>query len=386
MIWGMPIRVTHIVDQHTPSDAISQLALLQTIPPERIEQRIMTVGPCPPSLNALCGRDENASSRWSYVSRYGEFLFGQSNQWRRLLAAHRPQVIHAWGTHAGTIARRVRPAGIPLVLTLTDPADIGDVRRWWPLQAEVGTTHQGTVVCASQFLLNHVVSFGVPHAAIPLIRPGIDLDERRSTPPRVRRSDLGLPDNARVLLTASPPTRAGGQFFAVWAAAILFQIWPDVRLLVPGRSREQNRIRRLIDGIYCPQIYHLLDDAFVPSDLLALADLFLAPAVNDVSTSWVTAAMAAGVPVVASTVPSLAEIIRDRHTGFTCRPGEPHTLAICVRQAIDNPELLRQCAAAARRWAASECDPGRCRQAHLTLYDHLAAPSDEPLAVDAHRR
>ena len=74
----------------------------------------------------------------------------------------------------------------------------------------------------------------------------------------------------------SPPTREGGHFYAVWAAAILHQIWPDARLIVPGVSREQRRLHRLIDGIYCPDIYRLTADRYEPIELLA-ADRF-APA------------------------------------------------------------------------------------------------------------
>jgi glycosyltransferase involved in cell wall biosynthesis len=318
------------------------------------------------------------------------------------MADHRPHALHAWGTNAGGVARHVRPAGVPIALTVTDPAEIGDVRRWWPLHADPGSDRHGTVLCASEFVRSRMVGLGVPRDATVLVRPGVDGDGLAEARRRVRRSDLGLPETGPILLTASPPTRAGGQFFAAWAAAILFQVWPDVRLVIPGRSREQDRIRRLIEGIYCPQVFLLVEDRFTPAELLAVSDALLMPAVQDIPTYWSAAAMTAGVPVVpdtacglavagGSTVPSLAEDIADESIGGLCRPGlprlrpgepgEPHTLAIRVRQALGAPDRLAQCVAAARRQAQRRFDARTCVEAHLGVYSQLASPLARPADV-----
>jgi glycosyltransferase involved in cell wall biosynthesis len=247
------------------------------------------------------------------------------------------------------------------------------------------------VLCASEFVRRRVIENGVRRDATILVRPGVDGDALAEARRRVRRSDLGLPENGPILLTASPPTRAGGQFFAAWAAAILFQVWPDVRLVIPGRSREQDRIRRLIEGIYCPQVFLLVEDRFTPAELLAVSDVLLMPAVQDVPTYWAAAAMTAGVPVVGTTVPSLAEDIADESTGCLCRPGlprlrpgepgEPQTLAIRVRQALGAPDRLAQCVAAARQKAQRWFDAWTCVEAHVGIYESLASPLARPADV-----
>lgn len=393
----MPIRLTHILDEHTPEDALRQVdLLLRQLPADRVRQDVIAVGRMPAVFGPPPGTVvSHISGRWARQA-------GQSWEWRRVMAEHRPQVLHAWGTAAGTVARQARPAGVPIALAVTDPGEIGDVRCWWPLHNDPGSDRQGTVLCASECVRRQVVSLGVPSNATVLVRPGVDGDELAEARRGVRRSDLGLPETGPVLLTASPPTRAGGQFFAAWAAAILFQVWPTVRLVIPGRSPEQERIRRLIEGIYCPQVFLLVEDRFTPAELLAASDALLMPAVQDVPTYWAAAAMTAGVPVVpgtacglavagGTTVPSLAEDITDESTGWLCRPGlprlrpgepgEPHTLAIRVRQALEAPDRLARCVAAARRQARRMFDARTCVEAHIGIYEALANPLARPAGV-----
>ncbi|HSW46469.1 MAG TPA: glycosyltransferase family 4 protein [Phycisphaerae bacterium] len=372
-------RVTHVVTSRTPENALRQLALLlRRLPADRFPQQVVAVGSEPPVLARLlasmpAGRGPTVlrvSGRWGLPG-------GQSSEWRRLLPLRPPEVWHAWGTAAASVARAACPADAVLVVTVTDPEEIGDVREWWPLQADPGIRGAGRVLCASEWVQNQVIGLGIPREATALVRPGIEGHSIDTAGRDALRAELHLPADARVLLTASPPSRAGGQFFAAWAAAILYQIWPNVRLVCTGRSRELDRIRRLIEGIYCPDVFRLVGDDYSPDDLFAISDLLVAPATDDISTWWLASAMLAGVPVVASGVPSLAEVVADERTGFVCRPVEPHTLAIRIREAAESGGRLAGCVAEARRWATEAFDADRCVEAHAAVYAPSAgSPAD----------
>ena len=59
--------------------------------------------------------------------------------------------------------------------------------------------------------------------------------------------------------------------------------------------------------------------------------------------------MASGVAVVASDVPPVREIIRDRHDGWLVHPERPAELARALRILLDRPEMARAMGATARR-------------------------------------
>lgn len=59
--------------------------------------------------------------------------------------------------------------------------------------------------------------------------------------------------------------------------------------------------------------------------------------------------MAAGVPVVASDLPVVREIMNDHEHGRLVRPGRPEMLALCIRALLDHPPVLREMGDAAKK-------------------------------------
>ena len=84
------------------------------------------------------------------------------------------------------------------------------------------------------------------------------------------------------------------------------------------------------------------------AELLSCADIFLAPAVEDICTEPIAQAMAAGVAVVASAVRSIAELVADKSNGLLVKPGEPRALAARLLAAIEDEPLRRKVADLAR--------------------------------------
>lgn len=360
MIHAVAIRLMHIVDEAAGEDGIRLLSLLlRLMPGARIEQEVVAVGRLPATLSVPPSVP---------IHRLGR-RFGWPPAWAldvdRVLKKLRPDLVHAWSGATWTAAGLGRARRV--AVTLADPAEAQGVSRWW---RSLTRRPEGLVVCSNRTVQRRLIEAGVPAEATTVIRPGVDFGAIREARARVRREELGLPPQGRVLLTASPPSRAGGQFLAVWAMAMLNQIWPDARLILPGESREQRRLVRLIAQINCPEAYVVVGNRYSPAELLAVADALVAPATGDVPTGWLAWAMAAAVPVVGSAVPSVAELIADRHNGFLCRPGEVHTLAVRIRTALESDEL-RSCAEAARGQAYDVFRAQGCVDQYLRLFQNL---------------
>jgi glycosyltransferase involved in cell wall biosynthesis len=60
-------------------------------------------------------------------------------------------------------------------------------------------------------------------------------------------------------------------------------------------------------------------------------------------------AFACGLPVIASNIGSIPELVADHHSGLLFRPGDAEDLARQVRWAFDHPEQMRAMRVAARR-------------------------------------
>ena len=102
---------------------------------------------------------------------------------------------------------------------------------------------------------------------------------------------------------------------------------------------------------------------------LQAADVFLCPSMWAEAAGLVNLeAQACGLPVVASRIGGIPEYVLDGRTGFLFEPGDAGGLATQVRRLIDDPELRRTMAAAARTWALERFAPEARLPEWLDLY------------------
>lgn len=81
--------------------------------------------------------------------------------------------------------------------------------------------------------------------------------------------------------------------------------------------------------------------------------------------------MASGIAVVASDVPPVRELIRDRENGWLVHPERPAELARALRILLDNPQLARQLGAHARITIEEQFTWERSTAALLDVYHRL---------------
>ena len=79
-------------------------------------------------------------------------------------------------------------------------------------------------------------------------------------------------------------------------------------------------------------------------------------------------AMAAGLPVAASCVGGIPDLITDRSTGMLFNPGCPISICDAIRHLLDHPVEREQMAAAARKKAHQHHHPAAVAHAHLEIY------------------
>src|SRR5262249_49545617 len=60
---------------------------------------------------------------------------------------------------------------------------------------------------------------------------------------------------------------------------------------------------------------------------------------------------ASGLPVIATSIPGLGDLVRPAHTGLVVSPDAPGELAVALKQLFDNPQRTRQMGQNARRAA-----------------------------------
>jgi glycosyltransferase involved in cell wall biosynthesis len=101
---------------------------------------------------------------------------------------------------------------------------------------------------------------------------------------------------------------------------------------------------------------------------LAAADIFILPSRAEGQPMAIIEAMAAGLPVIATRVGAVPDMIRDDVEGLLTTPQAPHELADALERLVVDPDLRRRLGAAARRRALERYSVSRLSAELAELY------------------
>jgi glycosyltransferase involved in cell wall biosynthesis len=280
--------------------------------------------------------DEPVERRVS--GRYGRAL-------RRLVAELRPAVVHAHlFASAAAAVHAVRDLAVPLVVTEHTEGPWRDRRA----RAVSGLVyrHCDHVVAVSSAIRDLLVTdYGVAPERVEVLLPTTTAPPTAGgPPPAAGRPVVGL-------VGRLVPEKGVDVFLR--AAALVSGVVPQAAFLVVGdgplRPDLEHRAAMLgLAGTVTFTGYR--SDA---TRLLAGLDVLVVPSRSDGSPLVVCEAMAAGVPVVASRVGGLPDLVEDGGSGLLVRPGEAEDLARALVSLLLDPEAARRLGARGRTLAAT---------------------------------
>jgi glycosyltransferase involved in cell wall biosynthesis len=117
-------------------------------------------------------------------------------------------------------------------------------------------------------------------------------------------------------------------------------------------------------------------------DLIAAADLFVFPSVQEGFGSSLVDAMLAGVPIVATTAGGIPDVTGSddasvESCAWAVEPGNPQALSQALLQAVDSPDTMASYRDRALRRAHALFTADRMVEATLNVYrELLASPAD----------
>lgn len=111
------------------------------------------------------------------------------------------------------------------------------------------------------------------------------------------------------------------------------------------------------------------------------ASLLVLPTLEDNCPMAVLEAMAAGLPVVASRVGGVPELIDDEVSGLLCQPERPETFCEAVRRVLADPALRLRLSAAGRQRALERFHPKVIAGQHLAIYRSLLGSSRKAVPI-----
>lgn len=298
--------------------------------------------------------------------------FARMSQFAKWCRDRRIAVLHATDLYSNVFA-------LPAAAWAGVPARIGNRREINPdKHAGLIALQRASYACAHGIVANSVAvaarleKEGIGARRITVIPNGIDVDVY---PPHRTTQQL------RRIVTVANLRSEKGHDVLIDAFASLSNTHPDLELLLVGAGRREGNLRtHAAQRGVASRVRFLGHRDDVPA-ILSESDVFVLPSRSEAFPNSVMEAMAAGLPVIATAVGGVPELVQHCVNGVLIPADDRSALTDALRDLLDNPARATAFGAAARETIASRFSFTRMVRSFEDLYLNLierGAPRPAP--------
>jgi glycosyltransferase involved in cell wall biosynthesis len=185
-----------------------------------------------------------------------------------------------------------------------------------------------TVVANCAAARGILLAEGLAPASIAVIPNGVDR-------PRHESAGVAAEQRTRVITVANLRPEKNHETL-IAAADLLSADFPDVEFQIVGDGPRRSELEALVRSRRLDDRVSFLGHREDVGRLLSEASIFALPSRSEAFPNGAIEAMAAGLPVVASAVGGLLDLIQHGRTGLLIEPGNPAALADALRRLLTN--------------------------------------------------
>lgn len=277
-----------------------------------------------------------------------------------------PTVVHAQSTAIGgrslTLAKSIQ---VPLVVTANRLEDSDN--DFLSAHREVG------VISVSDAIRERLTNRGgIERDRIRVIPNGLDMTH--FPPPDLDEETVS--GRALVVGTYGKLAEEKGQRVFLEAAATILQSGVDVEFLILGRGPDKPELRRIAKRLGLTSRLTFSPTTTSRFRSMGSMDIFVEPSFQEGLGLSVMQAMASGIPVIASGVGGIYNLIADGETGVLVPSGDAEALARAVADLLAAPTLRRELARHARERVEKEFNADSIASRVLEWYQDWGETQD----------
>lgn len=288
----------------------------------------------------------------------------------RQLRASQPALLQTYLFHANMVGRfAARLARVPNVVCGIRVAERRSRARLWidRLTDSLVTRH----VCVSDGVARFSAEKGrLPLEKLTVISNGVDA-ERFAQATAAHLSQFGIPAESRTILFVGRLDPQKGPFVLLAAVERLLATYHDVHVLLVGDGPLRQQIDEWVTGRQLGSRIHFAGRRDDVAELMRAAYCLVLPSLWEGLPNVVLEAMAAGLPVLATDVEGISDLIENHRTGLVVPCRSPQQLAGGLALLLAAPDQARALAQAAQEYVANNFTWDQVVRRYEALYGEL---------------
>jgi sugar transferase (PEP-CTERM/EpsH1 system associated) len=183
------------------------------------------------------------------------------------------------------------------------------------------------------------------------------------------KSMLGLPPESQVVGTVGRLVPVKDQRTLISAVASVVAADKNVHLVLVGDGPLRDELTELTRVLGIRGNVHFLGNRRDVQKILQIFDVFVLPSLSEGLSLSLLEAMACSRPVITTHVGGNLEIIDRPEVGVLIKPGDVATLAIEIRDLLDNPLSARKMGASARKQVEARFSLKKMAESYESIYE-----------------
>ena len=284
---------------------------------------------------------------------------------RAILKREHYDVVHFHTSRAHSMAPFAR--GFASTLVVTRRMDYRPNRVFAPLLFNRAVDG---VVAISEGVADSLATAGVDRQRVTVIHSGVDCDRFRPPTAQERadaRAARGISDGEILVSAVGALEQRKGQRYLIEAIGALAASI-KVKCFIVGQGSVHKVLQGEIAVIRSLERIKLLGRVDDVRELLWASDIFAMPSLKEGLGVAALEAMASNLPVIASDVGGLREVVEDERTGIIVPPGNSKQIASAIQRLAESEALRAQIGAAARARAVENYSMEKMAAQTLALY------------------
>jgi glycosyltransferase involved in cell wall biosynthesis len=355
-------RVLHIITRMDVGGSSDDTLLLVTRMPRREFDSTLISGPTADPVPGLAESLARAAVPWFQVPRLQRPMSVPRDlmalrDLRRRIRDLRPDIVHTHSSKAGFVGRlAARMAGVPRIFYTPHGHVFHSyygpplTRMFIALERFAARFTERIVVLTDAEAEQHLAVGVGRRGQFVKIPSGVDLASVRAEAAggsQVRR-ELGLCSDTPVIGAVARLVQVKGLRHLVEAMPVILRRCPAAHLVLAGDGDQRPALERLAGEFGIADRVHLLGFRRDAAAVTAALNVFVLPSLNEGQGRVLVTAMALGVPIVATKVGGVPEVVEDGRQGLLVPAADADALGQAVTALLAQPEYAAALGAAGR--------------------------------------
>lgn len=348
------------------------VALATRLDRERFEPVVYCLGPRPESAEASCVPALEAAAVPIHClgARGVRDALGALRGLHRLLASQQPDLIQTFLFHANLLGRiAARRAGVPHVVCGLRVAERHS--RWHLWLDRLTQRLVDRYVCVSKSVADFSHNEGgLPSEKLWVIPNGIDV-QKYPAPSAADFASLGVASGRRVVTYVGRLEPQKGLSWLLETASGWLNRLPDCDLVLVGKGPDRQELEQGCQRLGLSSRVHFAGWRKDIREILAASSLLVLPSRWEGMPNVVLQAMASGLPVLATDVEGVRELLGPQADAQTVPYGDTEAWTARILELLADPECAAQLGRKNRLRAEQEFSLDRMVNAYQDLWTSL---------------